>query len=79
MLLDIIGPAIVGRRAPIPPEWQRLGRAFRSLFAKVPNEVRFVLNSPLFRNFQGHGSDRALVGGIMGIKESDPMLRDSFK
>jgi len=79
MLLDIIGPAIVGPSSSHTAGMARLGRAFRSLFAKTPNEVRFVLNSPLFATFRGHGSDRALVGGIMGIKESDPMLRDSFQ
>ena len=60
MLLDIIGPAIVGPSSSHTAGMARLGRAFRSLFAKTPNEVRFVLNSPLFATFRGHGSDRAL-------------------
>ncbi len=79
MLLDIIGPAIVGPSSSHTAGMARLGRASRSLFARTPTEVSFVLNSPLYATFRGHGTDRALIGGIMGIKESDPQLRDSFR
>lgn len=79
MLLDIIGPAIVGPSSSHTAGMARLGRAFRSLFSGVPSEVRFTLNAPLFATFRGHGTDRALIGGIMGIKEADPKLRESFR
>ena len=75
MLLDIIGPVIVGPSSSHTAGMARLGRAFRSLFGSMPSRVVFALNSQLFSTYRGHGTDKALVGGVLGMKESDPELR----
>jgi L-serine dehydratase len=79
MLLDIIGPVIVGPSSSHTAGMARLGRAFRSLFNGKPDEVKFLLNSPLFATHRGHGTDRALVGGVLGMKESDPSLKQALE
>ena len=40
--------------------------------------ARFVLYGSFARTYHGHGTDRALVGGILGYHPDDERIRDSF-
>ena len=44
-----------------------------------PAAVRFVLYGSFARTYHGHGTDRALVGGILGYHPDDERIRDSFE
>ena len=41
--------------------------------------VKFVLYGSFARTYHGHGTDRALVGGILGYHPDDERIRDSFE
>ena len=41
-------------------------------------EVSFTLYGSFAKTYQGHGTDRALLGGIMGFAADDIRIRDSF-
>ncbi len=79
MLYDVIGPVIVGPSSSHTAGMAKIGRAFYSIFNGKIEKVIFYLNEPLYSSFKGHGSDRALLGGIMGIKESDEMIKRSYE
>lgn len=42
-------------------------------------EVRFTLYGSFAKTYHGHGTDRALLGGIMGFGTDDMRIRDSFE
>ena len=42
-------------------------------------EVNFTLYGSFARTFKGHGTDRALLGGIMGFSTDDMRIRNSFE
>ena len=44
-----------------------------------PAAVKFVLYGSFARTYHGHGTDRALVGGILGYHPDDERIRDSFE
>lgn len=79
MLTDVIGPVIVGPSSSHTAGMAKLGRAYRCLLGQEPIRVVFFLNSQLYSTYKGHGTDRALVGGVLNIRESDPKLKKSLE
>lgn len=79
MLYDVVGPVIVGPSSSHTAGMAKIGRAFYSIFNGKIEKVIFYLNEPLYSSFKGHGSDRALLGGILGLKESDEMIKKSIE
>lgn len=74
---DILGPNMIG------PSSSHTAGALRIAFiagkmAGKPVSVRFVLYGSFARTYHGHGTDRALVGGILGYHPDDERIRDSF-
>ena len=51
----------------------------QKLFQKEIKEVVFTLYGSFAKTYRGHGTDRALVGGIMGFDTDDLRIRDSFQ
>ena len=41
--------------------------------------VEFILYGSFAKTYRGHGTDRALLGGIMGFSTDDMRIRDSFR
>lgn len=54
-------------------------RFYRRKMVDHPAAVRFVLYGSFARTYHGHGTDRALVGGILGYHPDDERIRDSFE
>ena len=52
--------------------------AWRMLRNEVKS-VHFTLYGSFARTYQGHGTDRALLGGMMGFETDDVRIRDSFE
>ena len=57
----------------------RLARVARLIAGKPFTSVSFGLYGSFAKTFRGHGTDKALVAGILGIKEDDERLGDSFQ
>ena len=75
---DILGPNMIG------PSSSHTAGALRIAFiagkmVEKPAVVRFVLYGSFARTYHGHGTDRALVGGILGYHPDDERIRDSFE
>ena len=75
---DILGPNMIG------PSSSHTAGALRIAFiagkmVDQPVAVRFVLYGSFARTYHGHGTDRALVGGILGYHPDDERIRDSFE
>ena len=51
----------------------------RQIFSGVPASVSFTLYGSFADTYKGHGTDRALVGGMLGYRSDDERIRDSFK
>ena len=56
----------------------RLGRIAREIIAKPFNYVSFGLHGSFAKTFKGHGTDKALLAGTLGLKEDDERLSDAF-
>lgn len=56
----------------------RLARVARMIVAAPFSHVCFALHGSFAKTFRGHGTDRALVAGVLGLREDDERLADSF-
>lgn len=77
-VFDVIGPNMVG-----PSSSHTAGAASIALLAgKMIGEkitkVTFTLYGSFAKTYKGHGTDKALVGGILGFGTDDMRIRDSF-
>lgn len=78
-LIDIIGPVIIGPSSSHTAGAARIGKFTNNYCGGIPSEVNFILHGSFGSTYIGHGTDRALLGGIMGFEVSDIRIRDSFK
>jgi L-serine dehydratase len=51
----------------------------RTILGEYPAEVVIRLYGSFARTYQGHGTDRALVGGLLGYSAADLRIRDALK
>lgn len=76
---DVIGPNMVG-----PSSSHTAGAASIALLAKKMmkgqvKKARFTLFGSFAKTYKGHGTDRALLGGIMGFSPDNLKIKDSFE
>ena len=78
-LLDIIGPVMVGPSSSHTAGACRLGLLARCLVGGTPEMARIELHGSFARTGEGHGTDKAIVGGLMGFRPDDERLRTALE
>ncbi|MGY3749734.1 L-serine ammonia-lyase, iron-sulfur-dependent subunit beta [Vagococcus acidifermentans] len=78
-VFDIIGPVMIGPSSSHTAGAARIGRVVRSIFGEQPEKVDIYLFESFAKTYRGHGTDIALVGGLLGMEPDDPQLADSLK
>lgn len=68
---DIIGPIMVGPSSSHTAGVCAIGRAIFQLFGKMPQKVRVTYYESFAQTHQGHGTDYAMIAGLMGMKAAD--------
>ena len=73
---EIIGPIMVGPSSSHTAGAVRIGNVARQLLGEEPEEVVFSLMESFAKTYQGHGTDLALIAGVLGFttKDSDISL-----
>lgn len=77
-LTDIIGPVMVGPSSSHTAGALRIASMARSLCLAEPVRVEFSLLGSFAHTLSGHGTDKALVAGMLGFAADDLRIRDSF-
>src|SRR3954466_12352730 len=78
-LLDIIGPVMVGPSSSHTAGACRLGLLARCLVGGTPQSAVLQLHGSFARTGEGHGTDKAIVGGLMGFRPDDERLRTALE
>ncbi|MDE6956625.1 MAG: L-serine ammonia-lyase, iron-sulfur-dependent subunit beta [Lachnospiraceae bacterium] len=78
-IFDVIGPNMIG-----PSSSHTAGACAISLLAKKMfrddiQKVTFTLYGSFSKTYKGHGTDKALLGGILGFGTDDERIRDAFE
>lgn len=76
---DVVGPIMVGPSSSHTAGACRIGNAALAISGGDPfHKVQFRLHGSFASTYIGHGTDMALVAGVLGILPHDERLRDSF-
>lgn len=76
---EVLGPIMVGPSSSHTAGALRIALVARSLAPAPIEHVDFVLYNSFSRTHVGHGTDRALVAGILGLGPADIRVRRSFE
>jgi L-serine dehydratase len=77
-LFDILGPVMVGPSSSHTAGACRLGLMARAIAGGTPERARIALHGSFAATGEGHGTHRAIVGGLIGIVPDDLRLRTAY-
>ncbi|AZK49114.1 L-serine ammonia-lyase, iron-sulfur-dependent subunit beta [Paenibacillus lentus] len=78
-VFDIIGPVMIGPSSSHTAGAARIGRIARQLFGRTPRQAHIEFCGSFAQTYQGHGTDVAIVGGMMNFDTHDPRIKDALK
>lgn len=78
-IFDVVGPNMIGPSSSHTAGACRIGMIAHKLAKDEINEVIFYLHGSFKETYKGHGTDKALVGGILGFMPDDKRIRTSFE
>lgn len=78
-IFDILGPVMVGPSSSHTAGAVRIGQMTRTLLGSQPVKADIALHGSFAETGQGHGTDRALVAGLLGMKPDDLDIPRSFE
>lgn len=77
-IFDIMGPIMVGPSSSHTAGAVRIGLITRRLLAVAPTRAEILLHGSFADTGAGHGTDRALVAGLLGMEPDDVNIPHSF-
>ncbi len=76
-VFDMIGPIMIGPSSSHTGGVVRIGRVANRIFKGVPDKVEITFYNSFARTYEGHGSDRAILAGLMDFKTDDRRIKES--
>jgi len=77
-VFDIVGPNMIGPSSSHTAGACRLGYVAYKLARGSIKQVTFFLHGSFAKTYKGHGTDKALLGGILGLLPDDERLKGAF-
>jgi L-serine dehydratase len=74
-VFDVIGPVMIGPSSSHTAGAVRLGRLARAVFGEQPARARITLHGSFASTGRGHGTDLALIAGLLGLAPDDVRIR----
>lgn len=79
ILQDIIGPIMVGPSSSHTAGAVKIGRVSRKLLGEDVKEARIFFHGSFLATGKGHGTDKAVIAGLLGMRVDDSRIPDSFE
>ena len=77
-LFDIIGPVMIGPSSSHTAGACRIGKLAKKILGEDVKEAKIYLHGSFALTWKGHGTDKAILAGLLGFETDDPRLRDSY-
>lgn len=77
-VFDIIGPNMIGPSSSHTAGTLKIARVAYKLAPEIISKVTFVLYGSFAKTYRGHGTDRALVAGLLGMGQEDERIKEAF-
>lgn len=77
-VFDIIGPVMIGPSSSHTAGAARIGRYALNILGTEPVRADIYFSGSFAKTYKGHGTDKAIVAGILGMDTDDPGIKYSF-
>lgn len=74
-VFDILGPVMIGPSSSHTAGAARIGRITLALLGAPAVKADIFLHGSFAKTYKGHGTDKALIAGIMGMSTDDSRIR----
>jgi len=78
-VFDMIGPVMIGPSSSHTAGVVRIARAAIRILGAAPEEAIITFYNSFARTYEGHGSDRAIVAGLLDFKTDDKRIKEAFE
>jgi L-serine dehydratase len=78
-IFDILGPIMIGPSSSHTAGASRIGYIARQLLRDEPTKAIITLYNSFAKTHKGHGTDKAIIGGILGFAPDDERIRESHE
>ena len=78
-VFDVLGPNMIGPSSSHTAGACAIAHLAQKMKSGTLKQAEFTLYGSFAKTYRGHGTDRALLGGIMGFAPDDVRIRDSFE
>lgn len=77
-VFDMIGPIMIGPSSSHTAGVVRIARTALKLLGGIPDQAEIVFYNSFARTYEGHGSDRAIIAGLLDFKTDDKRIKDAL-
>ena len=78
-VFDIIGPIMIGPSSSHTAGAVRIGKYARSILGTEPVKAHIRFSGSFAKTYKGHGTDKAVIAGILGMDTDDARIRNSME
>ena len=78
-VFDVVGPVMIGPSSSHTAGACRIGALARSVFGATPSKAHILLHGSFASTGHGHGTDLALVAGLLGMRLDDARISNAFE
>ena len=78
-VFDIIGPIMIGPSSSHTAGAVRIGRYARNILGTEPVKADIYFSGSFAKTYKGHGTDKAVIAGILGMDTDDSGIKYSFE
>jgi L-serine dehydratase len=78
-VFDMIGPIMIGPSSSHTAGVVRIARASLKILGGIPEKAEIIFYNSFARTYEGHGSDRAIIAGLLDFKTDDKRIKDALE
>jgi len=78
-VFDMIGPVMIGPSSSHTAGVVRIAKAAIKVLGGIPDEAEIIFYNSFARTYEGHGSDRAILAGLMDFETDDKRIKDAIE
>ena len=78
-IFDVMGPAMIGPSSSHTSGAASIAWMARQVFSARPVKVTYTLYGSFAETYKGHGTDRALIGGMLGYRSNNARIRNAYE
>ena len=75
----MIGPIMIGPSSSHTAGVVRIARTALKLLGEIPDEAEIIFYNSFAQTYEGHGSDRAVIAGLLDMKTDDKRIKEALQ